>query len=154
MDLQQKLALLDQCDRYQFRPELEADMESFLKRNYAVKASLRKFKDDERLNLIRLCGKLEINVQNNVRQIGYKFNLLDQYPWEAPHVYLDEPENLAVIKNIDYLGEKNRITNDYIKNWAEHKRYQAWANRLNLNELLNEVKQLFCKHPPVPSNEM
>ena len=91
LQLQQKLALLDQCNQYQHRPFLEADMKSFLKRNHAVSASVRKLikttdTGKEEYKAILLRGKLPINTLNKVHKIGFKFYLVERYPMAAPYV--------------------------------------------------------------------
>ena len=40
MDHNSKMGLLNQCSNYQFMPQLRADLDAFLQRNYAVEASV------------------------------------------------------------------------------------------------------------------
>ena len=40
MNHDQKMALLNQCPKYQFMSQLRVDVDSFLRRNYAVECSV------------------------------------------------------------------------------------------------------------------
>ena len=120
MDHESKMALLNQCPNYQFIQQLRQDLDAFLRRNYAVEASVVaiSFTGQQKYNVIMLRGKLPIKLQNRVRPIGFKFLLPSQYPFSPPYVYLDEPENPVVVELIDYVEKNNRIKNDFITHWA------------------------------------
>lgn len=89
------MALLNQCPNYQFLPQLQADLGSFLERNSAIETSVVSisFTGQEKYNVIMLRGKLPIKLEKRTRPIGFKFLLPAQYPISPPYVYLDEPEN-------------------------------------------------------------
>jgi hypothetical protein len=46
--------------------------------------------------------------------LGFKFIVTENYPFDPPHVYLDEPENPSLIEMIDYLDKGNRIMFKYL----------------------------------------
>ena len=156
MNHDQKMALLGQCPNYQFLPQLRADLDAFLRKNYAVEAQVVgiSFTGQQKYNVIMLRGKLPIKLQTKTRPIGFKFLLPAQYPIAPPYVYLDEPENPQVVELLDYVERNNRIKNDFITNWASRNNNPQWKNRLNLNTLLYEVFQLFTKAPPLSFEEM
>ena len=156
MDHNAKMALLTQCSTYQFLPQLRADMEAFLQRNYAVEASVVaiSFTGQPKYNVIMLRGKLPIKLQTQVRPIGFKFLLPAQYPVVPPYVYLDEPENPQVVELLDYVEKNNRIKNDFITNWASRQNDPDWRGKLNLSQLLFEVFELFTKAPPLSFDEI
>ena len=103
-------------------------------------------------NCIQIRGKMPVQVQGRQRPVGFKFILPPQYPYAGPFVYLDEPVNQEVIDVIDYVDRGNRITNNFIANWANE--YSRYPQRYNLKGLLSEVWQLYSKQPPLPLAEM
>jgi hypothetical protein len=48
------------------------------------------------------------------RFIGFRFVITENYPFDPPHAYLDEPENATLIEIIDYLDAGNRIMFKYL----------------------------------------
>ena len=131
-------------------------MESFLRRNFAVEASVVaiSFTGMEKHNVVMLRGKLPIKLVSKTRPIGFKFLLPAQYPIVPPYVYLDEPEDPTVVELLDYVEKNNRIKNDFITNWASRNNDPTWKGKLNLTQLLFEVFQLFTKAPPLSFEEM
>ena len=156
MDHNTKMALLNQCPNYQFLDMVRSDMDSFLKRNYAVEASVVSisFAGQQKYNVIQFRGKLPIKLQNQVRPIGFKFLLPAQYPIVPPYVYLDEPPNPTVVELLDYVEKNNRIKSDFITNWANRQNDAQWRGKLNLSHLLFELYELFTKAPPLSFEEI
>lgn len=50
--------------------------------------------------------------------LGFKYILPANFPFDAPLVYLDEPENQEVIEMVDYLDQGNRIMFEYVIKWG------------------------------------
>ena len=73
---------------------------------------------------------------------------------QPPYVYLDEKEDAQVVELIDYVEKNNRIKNDFIVNWAHNHNNPNFKGKLNLNQLLYEVFQLYTKAPPLSFDEM
>ena len=77
---------------------------------------------EAKCNNIQLRGKMPVQVNNKQRPIGFKFILPNNYPMEAPLVYLDEPVNQMVIDMIDYVDRGNRIMFSYLTEWPNRAR--------------------------------
>jgi len=131
-------------------------MDAFMRRNYAVEASVVSisFTGQQKYNVIMLRGKLPIKLQSRTRPVGFKFLLPAQYPIVPPYVYLDEPENAQVVELLDYVEKNNRIKNDFLTHWAARNNDSNWRPKLNLSQLLFEVFELFTKAPPLSFEEM
>ena len=150
------MALLSQCPSYQFKTQLQADLDAFLKRNFVVEASVVSisFVGQQKHNVLSLRGKLPIKLQSRTRPVGFKFILPAQYPIIPPYVYLDEPENPQVAELLDYIEKNNRIKTDFLTNWTTRNNDPNWKPKLNLSQLLLEVFELFTKAPPLSFEEM
>ena len=49
--------------------------------------------------------------------IGFKFIIPENYPYDPPHAFLDEPVNPTLIDLLDYLDSGNRIMFKYLQDW-------------------------------------
>lgn len=59
-----------------------------------------------------------------------------------------------VVELLDYVEKNNRIKSDFIINWPQRHNDPNWRGKLNLNQLLFEVFQLFTKAPPLSFEEI
>jgi hypothetical protein len=84
-----------------------------------------------------------VKLSNGQRLIGFRFVLPQQYPFEAPLAYLDEPENPLLREFIDYLDAGNKIMFAYLEDWQ--KKYSIPnAKHFSLQLLLCKIYQLYC----------
>ena len=87
--------------------------------------------------------------------LGFKFILPQNFPCDAPLVYLDEPENEEVIEMVDYLDKGNRIMFEFIIKWGQQGgNIKTQLSTYNLSQLLGNIFKLFVQMPPVGFEEL
>jgi hypothetical protein len=106
----------------------------------------------------RLPVKLSQTGQNKL--FGFRIVLSRNYPFEAPWVYLDEPENPQVIEFIDYIDKGNIMMFDLLRDWNKaEQEIKAVPEphphpRFNIGTVVRDVYQLFNTMPPLPLDEL